>query len=120
MAVKNFICIVCPEGCAIRAETDASGALVSVSGNRCARGERYVRSEAVRPVRSVSSTVRLIGGGEPVVPVKTAEPVPKERIAAVMAEIRAVGARAPVVRGQTVIENVAGTGVRVVATADAR
>ena len=120
MAGKNFTCIVCPEGCAIRAETDASGALVSVSGNRCARGERYVRSEAVHPVRSISSTMRLTGGEEPVFPVKTAEPIPKERIAAVMAEIRAAAVCAPVVRGQTVIDNAAGTGVRIVATADAR
>ena len=120
MAVKNYTCIVCPEGCSIRVETDASGALIAVSGNRCARGERYVRSEAIQPVRSISSTVRLTGGTEPVFPVKTEAPVPKECIAAVMAEIRATSVPAPVVRGQAVIADVAGTGVRVVATADAR
>lgn len=120
MAVKNYTCIICPEGCAVRAETDASGALVSVSGNRCARGERYIRSEAAHPVRSISSTMRLTSGTESVLPVKTAEPIPRERIAAVMAEIRAAAVCAPVVRGQTVLENAAGTGVRIVATADVR
>lgn len=119
MTVKTFTCITCPEGCEIRAELDETGAVAAVSGNRCVRGEQYVRREAVHPVRSISSTVRLINGSVPVLPVRTEQPVPKEQIHAVMAEIRAAQMQAPVRRGQTVIENVAGTGVRIIAAADA-
>lgn len=119
MTVKTFTCITCPEGCEIRVELDETGAVAAVSGNRCIRGEQYVRREAVHPVRNVSSTVCLLGGSVPVLPVRTEQPVPKERIRDVMAEIRTARIQAPVRRGQTIIENAAGTGVRVIAAADA-
>lgn len=100
-------------------ELNETGVVAAVSGNRCIRGEQYVRREAVHPVRNVSSTVRLINGSVPVLPVRTEQPVPKEQIRAVMAEIRTAQMQAPVKRGQTVIENAAGTGVRIIAAADA-
>ena len=94
MTVKTFTCITCPEGCEIRVELNETGVVAAVSGNRCIRGEQYVRREAVHPVRNVSSTVRLINGSVPVLPVRTEQPVPKEQIRAVMAEIRTdAGAR---------------------------
>lgn len=119
MAEKVWICITCPEGCEIRAQVDENGTVTAVSGNRCSRGERYVKNEAVHPVRQLSSTILLNGGKQPLVPVRAAQPIPKTSIPVVMAEIRAAHADAPVSCGQILLENVAGTGVCIVATADA-
>lgn len=119
MTEKVWICITCPEGCEIRAQLDENGAVTAVFGNRCPRGEQYVKNEAVHPVRQLSSTILLDGGKQPLVPVRTSQPIPKESIPAVMAEIRAAHVAAPVRRGQILLENVAGTGACIVSSADA-
>lgn len=111
---KDFTCVVCPQGCRITATID-EGKVVAVRGNGCRRGEAYVRTEAVHPMRGISSTVRLRGCMRPVAPVKTACPIPKEKIFAVMAEINALTLAREPIRGDTVIKNAAGTGVDVVA-----
>ena len=80
MTVKTFTCITCPEGCEIRVELNETGVVAAVSGNRCIRGEQYVRREAVHPVRNVSSTVRLINGSVPVLPVRTACETPVRNV----------------------------------------
>ena len=117
---KTYTCVVCPEGCSITAETDGDGGVLSVTGNKCKRGEAYVRQEAVDPMRNISSTVKLTGGERPVFPVKTSCPIPKGKIRAVMEEIIRASAIAPVRAGQIIIKNAAGTNGDIVASSDAR
>ncbi|MDR0221004.1 MAG: DUF1667 domain-containing protein, partial [Lachnospiraceae bacterium] len=90
---------------------------IKVSGNSCKIGEEYARKEMTDPTRNIASLVRVAGGN--VVSVKTAAPVPKGKIFACMQEIRAATATAPVRAGDVLIKDVAGTGVDVVATANA-
>lgn len=113
--IRELTCIVCPVGCRLKAEV-VDGEVRSVEGNSCKRGAAYARDELCAPKRTVTSTVRVSGGFLPLLPVKTAAPVPKERIGQVLAQISAVRLGAPVAAGQVVIENVAGTGVNVIAT----
>jgi CxxC motif-containing protein len=68
------------------------------------------------PTRNIASLIRVDNGN--VVSVKTAAPIPKGKIFACMQEIRAATATAPVRAGDVLLENVAGTGVDVVATAN--
>lgn len=116
MAVKELTCINCPLGCALRVELDDGGNVVSVSGNTCKRGEDYGRREVTSPVRTVTSTVLVEGGEAPVVPVRTCTDIPKGKIFDCMEEIRKAAAKAPVKMGETLIPNVCGTGVDVIAT----
>lgn len=116
-AMREFTCIRCPVGCSLRAEI-AGGEVVSVSGNQCRRGAQYARTEAVHPMRTVTSTVRAIGGVRPVVAVKTSPEIPKERIFAVMDAIRALRVRAPVHIGDVLLRDAAGTGADIVAAAN--
>lgn len=113
----ELTCIRCPMGCAIHVETE-NGAVASVTGNACPRGEEYAKSEAVAPVRTVTSTVRALGGVRPVVAVKTVPDVPKDKIFAVMDAVRAMEVKAPVRLGEVLCENIAGTGSHLVAAAD--
>ncbi len=116
METRELTCIGCPLGCALRVELNDAGEVVSVSGNTCKRGEEYGKREVTAPVRMVTSTVRVTGGKAAVVPVRTATDIPKGKIFDCMDEIRSAVVAAPVKIGDVVIENVAGTGVSIVAS----
>ena len=55
----------------------------------------------------------------PVVPVKSAKPIPKELLFDCMTEINKVTLAAPVKIGDVVLENILNTGVNIVATNEA-
>lgn len=115
--MRELTCIGCPIGCALRVRAD--GGKIDVTGNGCPRGAKYARDELTHPMRMVTSTVELTGGEIARVSVKTEREVPRESVMDCMAEIRRARIAAPVRIGDVVIEDCAGTGVRVVATKDA-
>lgn len=110
--MKKLICICCPKGCHLTVDEQMD---YKVSGNSCERGAEYGRNECIAPTRVVTSTVVVVGGGYPRCPVKTAAPIPKDRIFDVMAALDTVRLTAPVSVGQVIIPDVAGTGVSIVA-----
>ena len=117
METKSFICINCPLGCPLTVTVE-NGEVKSVTGNTCKRGELYAVKEVTAPARTVTSTVRVLNGERPVVAVRTKTDIPKGKIFDCMKAINAAEITAPVHIGDIVIENVCGTGVNVVASAD--
>ncbi|MEG1517710.1 MAG: DUF1667 domain-containing protein [Raoultibacter sp.] len=113
--VKTYTCICCPLGCQLEVSLDADGAVSDVSGNTCRRGLEYAVEEAIAPVRMVCAIAYVAGALEPL-SVKTANPVPKNLIADVLAAIADLTLSVPVCAGDVVIDNVCGTGVSVIAT----
>ncbi len=111
----EMTCIVCPRGCHMLVEAEG-GVYKSVSGNFCRRGESYAKAEIEAPTRMVTSTVRIEGGILPVIPVRTASPIPKGDIMKCMGEIARAVAKAPIEVGDVVIRNVAGSGVDIIAS----
>ena len=67
----------------------------------------------------LTSTVKVTGSRLPVVPVKSAKPVPKELLLDCMQEINRVTVQAPVHIGDVVLANILNTGVDIVATNNA-
>ena len=59
---------------------DENGNVENVTGNTCKRGEVYARNEVKNPVRVVTSTVKIDGGKEYSVSVKTADAIPKNKM----------------------------------------
>ena len=114
MKRKELICIGCPMGCPIVVEME-DGKVLSVTGNTCPRGESYARKEVTNPTRIVTTTVRVDGGKVPMINVKTERDIPKDKIFECIAALRGVTMKAPVHIGDIILENVAGTGVNVVA-----
>ena len=114
MEVRELACIGCPLGCSLTVKMD--GETIEVKGNTCRRGEDYAKKEVTNPTRIVTSSVHVTGGNLEMVSVKTQRDIPKDKIFAVMEEIRKVTAQAPVAIGDVLIDNCAGTGVSVVAT----
>lgn len=117
MEQKELICIGCPLGCNLTVQMEG-GSVVSVSGNTCKRGDDYARKEMTDPRRIVTSTVRVAGGRLPVVSVKTASDIPKNKIVECLVQLKNVEVSAPVKIGDVILENAAGTGVAIVATKD--
>ena len=112
---KTLTCIGCPMGCQIEVELDEAGNFVSSKGWSCNIGKRYAKEEVTAPVRTVTALVNVANRPEPL-SVKTAAPVPKGSIFECLKEIRTLKMNAPVHIGDVVTDNIAGTGIAVVAT----
>lgn len=109
---RKLTCIICPRGCAMTVKEE--GGKLAVSGNTCPKGEAYAIAECTNPVRTVTSTVRVSNRKDTMVSVKTAAPVPKNRMMEVVAMLRVATVTAPVAIGDVVLSNIFGT--QVVAT----
>lgn len=112
--VRELTCIGCPLGCSITVTMNEIE-VVFVTGNTCPRGDAYARKEVTNPTRIVTSTVRVKNGVSPMVNVKTASDIPKNKIFECANALKEVVVTAPVKIGDIVLSNVAGTGVNVVA-----
>lgn len=115
---KKLVCISCPMGCDLTVDIDDNGNVTKVSGNLCKRGDVYARKELTSPTRTITSTVTVKGGIKPLVSVRTKTDIPKDKIALCMEEIKKAVINAPVKIGDIVIENVADTGIPVIATSE--
>lgn len=115
MAIRELVCIGCPVGCSLKVELQ-DGKVLNVSGNTCKIGEQYGINECTNPKRIVTSTVAVEGGEERVVSVKTEKEIPKGKIFDIIEELKKVKVKAPINIGDIVIDDVSGTGVKIIAT----
>jgi CxxC motif-containing protein len=114
--MRDLTCIGCPNGCSLQVDQDVDP--WSITGNLCRRGIEFARKELTSPTRTVCSTVRTSFVAVRRLPVRTLGEVPLGSVRSVMSEISHLVVDRDVRTGDTLIENVAGTGVAVVATAD--
>ncbi|MBQ8161316.1 MAG: DUF1667 domain-containing protein [Clostridia bacterium] len=114
MEERIITCINCPMGCRMNVQLE-DGAVKSVTGNTCKRGETYAHQECTMPVRMVTAVVAVKDSPMPL-SVKTRTPIPKAKIFECMKELSRVTVSRPVHEKDVVLENVCGTGVDVIAT----
>ena len=112
---KEIICTVCPRGCRILAEGDGEKVLTA-EGYSCKRGLEYANTEYAHPVRILTTTVKIAGVQNDLLPVRSSQPIPKDKLFDCMAAIRSTTVTLPVARYDVVIANICGTGVDIVAT----
>jgi CxxC motif-containing protein len=110
----SFTCIVCPRGCWITVRGEPGS--LEVSGNACARGLDYALREIEAPVRSLTTTVRTTFRALPRLPVRTAGEIPLSLFPEAMKALDSVTVGTRVRSGDAIMENLAGSGVAVVAT----
>lgn len=106
---RDMTCIICPRGCALKVEIEGDN--ITVTGNSCPKGKQYAIDECTNPTRTVTSSVRIENREDTMVSVKTASPVPKDKIFEVMRLIRAKSVCAPVGIGDIIIKDVFGTNI---------
>ncbi len=114
--VIDMTCVVCPIGCHLKVTVDENGKFVSVTGNRCPRGEAYAKEEITDPKRVLPTSVKVIGGELPLVSVRTERAIPKRLIFDAMNVIKSIQVNAPVRRGQVIVKNILDTDVNLIAT----
>ena len=115
MASKRYVCIICPNSCEIDVEYSGKS-ITKVAGQKCKKGEDYVRKELTAPERGITTSVPISGGSLPLVSVRSSKPIPKELIPKALEEISKARAAAPVKIGDVIIKNVLGTGSDIIAT----
>lgn len=111
----SYLCIGCPLGCRLEVD-EADGDVVEVRGFACKRGHEYALSEHRAPVRMVTTTVAIEGARWPRLPVRTAAPIPRDRVRALVDALHRLRLSAPVRQGDVVLADALGTGVEVIAT----
>ena len=112
-----MVCTLCPNGCVLQKKIE--NGVQTVVGNRCERGLGFAKQESTDPKRILTTTVRLEGSNCPLLPVRTDVPVSRNAYDAVMREVRKLHVHAPIAVGQVLLENVAHTGAKLLAAADA-
>lgn len=111
--MKELICIVCPKGCHLKIDEEND---YKVTGNGCERGAVYGRKELTNPTRVLTTTVKIDGAIIPRLPVKTDGDIPKQELFRAMEEINHITVKAPIKRGDVVLNNLLGLSVNVIAT----
>lgn len=115
METKSLVCVNCPMGCLITVTLE-NGNILSVQGNTCPKGEAYARSECIDPMRILTSTIRIENAPLRVLPVISEQEIPLRKVFEAMEQIKALSVKAPVQCGQVICEDLAETGVRLLAS----
>lgn len=118
MIEKEFICVLCPNGCSIKVsyEEGTPPKLTAAEGARCPRGRSWAQQEIENPMRTFSSSLLVEGGDFLEASVRLTKPVPLTKVFAVMAEIKKITLAAPLTIGDVVLTNPAGTETEVIVT----
>lgn len=114
MNKKEFVCIACPNSCKLTV-WEENGEII-VDGASCKRGEEHGRNEYTDPKRMLTATVAISGSLHPRLAVISSGEVPKDKITACLEELYSVKLKAPVAKGDVVLQDICGTGVDIVAS----
>lgn len=114
-AEDELTCIVCPIGCRMKVTRTADGE-ISVTGNRCHRGEAYAREEFSDPRRVVTGTCAITGALIARLPARSSEGVPIDALARYLKAMYEIRVAAPVKRGAVIGRDVGGSGIDLIAT----
>lgn len=114
---RSFTCVLCPRGCHLELEYDSeSRKITGITGAGCSRGEPWAQQELSAPMRTLCTSIRVSGGEDPLVSVKSDCDIPLERFPDVMKCIEAAVAEAPVHIGDVLLHHPAGTSCKIIAT----
>ena len=112
-------CIICPMGCNMEVTLDREKRIVeSVSDNGCPRGAKYAEKELLNPTRTLTTTIKVLQGNLAVVPVKSKDELPKDKLLQYMEVIRRTSVKAPIKVGDILIKDILGSGIDIVACAE--
>ena len=104
---KTITCIMCPNGCEITYD---------LNGGMCGKGPEYVKNEILNPKRTLTSSVKVLGGVMPLVSVRTTDSIPKEKLKEGMRIISQISIKAPITLGQIIYKDFVEEGINLIAT----
>ena len=110
---RTMTCIECPQGCQLSVDLDGAR-VISVTGHKCPRGEKYSRQEIEAPMRTLTTAVLTKGLELRMLPVRTNKPIPKGKLFDAMEAVKRITLTSPVKAGSVIAENFLGLGVDLV------
>ena len=111
---ETVTCTICPNGCQVKWDE----AMNTYSGNRCLRGISFAEQERIKPMRTVTTTVKTAAGEKILLPVRTAAAVDRNRVRAVVEKLKDVRAEKSLNTGDEVYRmKLDGNDVSIIATA---
>lgn len=115
MKTKQLTCITCPAGCRLDV-CYARQKIISISGNQCPRGLDFVQKEIFNPVRILTTSITIESKIACRLPVRSKDPVRKDKLPQLIREVKKIKAEAPVKAGDCLAANLLGTGVQIIAS----
>ncbi len=97
----SIICPLCPNGCNVFVSENGT-----VTGNRCRRGKEYAVKEKTSPERILTTTIRLCGSKDELLPVRSTSMLKKDEIKAVTQYLSDLVINAPVKEGDVVLRDI--------------
>ena len=113
-----IICVGCPLGCEVKLTLNSKNEVTGVDDNKCKEGEKYALEEFENPVRTLTATVLTQDSSQPLLPVRSSEPILKILLSQSMTVIAKARAKPPIKMGDVIVPNLLDTGVDVVASSD--
>lgn len=115
---KHITCTICPLSCDIVLEIGENNEILSLTGNKCARGKVYATKEHTAPERTLTTIIKAKGGIHPLLPVRTDKPIPKDKVEEGMQATADLVVQAPITMGDIIVKGFLGLDVDLVATRD--
>jgi len=114
---REFVCIICPNGCRIKVEYEGTN-IKNIRGDECPKGKDYVKNEITNPLRVFTGSVLIENGNFSLVSVKTPVPIPipKKYLKKIGEITRRIKVEAPVTIGQIVASNLLDNNIDLIAT----
>lgn len=114
----EVICTNCPMACRGHVFMGPDGKPERTVGYRCPRGNEFGMKEMTNPERVLTGTLLTAGKDQPLLPIRSAAPVPKRLLIPCMEEMAKIVVSEPVKVGDVVVKDILGTGVDILACAD--
>jgi CxxC motif-containing protein len=113
---REIICIQCPMACHVQLTISQAGDVVDIAGFQCKEGKQYAPQEYKSPRRVLTSIVRTEGCSRPVLPIRSKQPIPKDRLFQCMQYLDSIKVKAPLKLGDLVVTNILNTGIDIICT----
>jgi NADPH-dependent 2,4-dienoyl-CoA reductase/sulfur reductase-like enzyme/CxxC motif-containing protein len=130
---NSLVCILCPNSCVINyyleedqtkvknEQTKAeNGNKYKINGGMCSKGEDYVLSELVSPLRVLTSSIKVIGSYKELVSVRTTSGIPKESLMQAMDIIKNIKLEKAVNQGEIILKDFIIEGVNLIASSNSK
>jgi len=113
--MRTIPCIICPLYCSIEVRS-AKESVAVVAGHKCIRGKAYAEAELTQPMRTLTTSIPIHGGTHEMASVRTSAPISLSMFSAAMDTLKRSVLEAPVFLGDCLVDNLCGTGSKVIAT----
>ena len=111
MRQEELVCVNCPKGCNVTVQLEGDE-VKDVQGYCCKEGLNYARQEVIRPMRILTSTVRIEGALSRVIPVITDGEIPLDMWQEAMEKIKTIKVQAPIAVNQIIVADFLGNGCK--------